>query len=76
VKGVESFSKGGGGSNWALNSLPESGVVRKFIYEHQQEKRRGDPACSGHSDDDCDSSGLGLLVSGSSAQLPRALNRL
>jgi len=41
VKGVGSFSKGGGGSNRALTSLPERGVFRKFTCDHQQEKRRG-----------------------------------
>jgi hypothetical protein len=48
VNGVGSFHKGGGGSNWALTSLPERGVFRKFICEHQQEKRRRGTACSGH----------------------------
>ena len=38
----------GGGSNWALTSLPERGVFRKVIFEHQQEKRRRGKACSGH----------------------------
>ena len=64
----------GGGSNWALTSLPERGVFRKFICDHQQEKRHGmlwaSPVMT------VTRSGLGLLVSGSSAQLPRALNRL
>ena len=48
VKEVGSFSKGGGDSNWALTNLPERGVLRKFICEHQQEKRRRGPAYSGH----------------------------
>ena len=64
----------GGWGNWALTRLPERGVFRKFICEHQQEKRRRGTACSGHTQ-----WWLWLSqdwVSGSSAQLPRALNRL
>ena len=73
VKGVGSFSKWGGGSNLANNSLTERGVFRKFICEHQQEKRQRGTA---HPVMTVTQSGLGLLASGSSTQLPRALNRL
>ena len=45
VKGVGLFSKWGGGSNWEDT---KRGVFRKFICEHQQEKRRRGPECSGH----------------------------
>ena len=65
----------GGGSNWALKPLPERGVFRKFICENQQEKRRRGMLWA-HPVMTVTQSGLGLLVSGSSAQLPRALNRL
>ena len=80
VKGLGSFSKGGGPhrvTNSSLKPLPIRGVFRKFICEHQHEKRQ----CSvtgtlGLAVMTLTQSGFGLLVSGSSPQLPRALNRL
>ena len=44
----------------ALTSWLDRGGFRKFIGEHQQEKRRRGTACSGHTpSDDCDSVRIG-----------------
>jgi len=47
VKGVGSFSKGVGAVGHLL-VCQKGGFFRKFICEHQQEKRRRGTACSGH----------------------------
>jgi len=74
VMGVGSFFKGHGGSNWALTGLPERGVFRKI---HLQTPGGEKTVWSGmlwaHPVMTVTQSRLGLLVSGSSTQLPRAL---
>ena len=65
-----------GGSNWALTSLPERGVFSNLFASTFRRRDGVARHALGTPSDDCDSVRIGSLVSGSSVQLPRALNRL